>query len=130
MPLIISSRKLSLGAPATHLSRLAQTSLSGSGRARRLCPGISDVDLFSYCKRIVDLDAEVANGTLDLGMPKQELNRAQIASPLVDQCRLGPPKGMRPKQRRVETDANNPFRQQPRLLPRRQRPFRSAPAEE
>jgi hypothetical protein len=28
-----------------------------SGRACRLCPGSSDVNLFGYCQRVVNLDA-------------------------------------------------------------------------
>jgi hypothetical protein len=32
--------------------------------------GTSDVDLFRYCQRVIDLYAEVSDGTLDLGMPQ------------------------------------------------------------
>jgi hypothetical protein len=35
------------------------------GRAWQLCPGTSDIDLFGDLKCVVDLDAEVANGTFD-----------------------------------------------------------------
>jgi hypothetical protein len=38
------------------------------GRAWPLCPGTSDVNLFRYCDRIVDLNAKIAHRTLDLGM--------------------------------------------------------------
>ena len=33
------------------------------------CPGTSDIDLFSYGESIVDLDAKIAHGALDLGVP-------------------------------------------------------------
>jgi hypothetical protein len=33
----------------------------GGGKASRLCPGISDVDLFGYGESVVDLNAEVAH---------------------------------------------------------------------
>jgi len=33
----------------------------------------SDIDLFGYSKSIIDFDAEVAHGALDLGVAKQEL---------------------------------------------------------
>ncbi len=36
----------------------------------------SDVDLFSNLDGIIDLDPEVANSALDLGMPEQELDSA------------------------------------------------------
>ena len=36
-----------------------------------LCPGISDVDLFSYREGIVDLNAEVSDGAFDFGVAKQ-----------------------------------------------------------
>ena len=56
----------------------------GSGRAQ-LCPHISDVNLFSYCQGIVDLDAEIPDRALDLGMPEQELDGPQVAGAPIDQ---------------------------------------------
>ena len=41
------------------------------GRARQLCPGISDVDFFSNLDRVVDLNAEITDGTLDLGVTER-----------------------------------------------------------
>ena len=46
----------------------------GRGKAGRLCPCNSDVDLFSYGEGIVDLDAEIPDGALDLGMSQQKLH--------------------------------------------------------
>jgi hypothetical protein len=42
---------------------------------------LSDVDLLRDLNGIVHFDAEVANGALDLGMSKQELDPAQITGP-------------------------------------------------
>ena len=42
---------------------------------------LSDVDLLRDLDRIVDFDAKATQGALDLGMSKQELDRAQITAP-------------------------------------------------
>ena len=44
-----------------------------TGRACPLCPGISDINLFRYRQRIIDLDAEIPDRAFDFGMTKQEL---------------------------------------------------------
>jgi hypothetical protein len=49
------------------------------GQSRPALPRTSDVDLLRYCKGVVDLDAEIAHGALDLGMAEQQLNGPQIA---------------------------------------------------
>jgi hypothetical protein len=41
------------------------------GRESLLCPGTSDINLFRYGKSIIDFDAEISNGALDLGVPQQ-----------------------------------------------------------
>ena len=38
-------------------------------------PLFSDVDLLRYGERIIDLNSEIADRTLDLRVAKQELNR-------------------------------------------------------
>jgi hypothetical protein len=58
------------------------------GRACPLCPGISDVNLFRYGQRVIDLDAEISDRAFDLGMSKQKLDGPEIASPSVDQGSL------------------------------------------
>ncbi len=47
--------------------------LIGSGRARPLCPGISDINLFCYRERIINLNPEISDCTFDLGMAEKEL---------------------------------------------------------
>jgi len=53
---------------------MALSCLRWVGRACPLCPGTSDVDLFSYRERIIDLDAEVPDGAFDFGVPELELH--------------------------------------------------------
>jgi hypothetical protein len=59
-----------------------------SGRACPLCPGISDINLFRYRKRIIYLDAEVSDGAFDFCVARQELHGPQIAGSTTDQRRL------------------------------------------
>jgi hypothetical protein len=48
---------------------LALTCPTRWGEASPLRPRSSDVDLFCYCERVVDLDPKVSHGALDLGVP-------------------------------------------------------------
>jgi len=50
---------------------LAQIGGSRTGRACPLFLGISDVNLFCDCQGVIDLNAEISDGTFDLGVPKQ-----------------------------------------------------------
>lgn len=59
-------------------------------------PPTSDINLLSECDGIVDFDAKVSNGALDLGVTEQQLHRPQVTRPSVDQRRLGPAQGMGP----------------------------------
>src|ERR1700736_5506563 len=61
----------------------------GRGKASRLCPCSSDVDLFGDGESVIDLNAEVAHRTLNLLVAQQKLDRPQIASATVYECRLG-----------------------------------------
>src|SRR5215471_3155507 len=88
------------------------------GRAFPLCPGISDVNLFRYRERVINLDAEVSDGTLDFRMAEQELDRTQVASAPVDQRYLGAPKRVGAVDARIEADACDPLGDEPRVLPR------------
>lgn len=64
-------------------------------------PPKSDVNLFCYREGVVDLDAEISDGTLDLGVPQKELHGSQITGSTVNQSCLGPANGMRHEQVRV-----------------------------
>lgn len=45
----------------------------------------SDLGLLSHFQRVVNLDAEIANGAFELGVPEQQLDCAQILGAPVDQ---------------------------------------------
>ena len=59
-------------------------------RSWRYSVEASDIDLFRKFNGVINLDAKIANSTLDLGMAKQELHCSEVASSPVDQHRLCP----------------------------------------
>ena len=54
-----------------------------------------DVDLLGYGKRIIDLNSEISDCTLDSSVAQQELNCSKISRFLIDQSCLGPAERMR-----------------------------------
>jgi hypothetical protein len=90
----------------------------------------SDVDLLSNLDCIVDLNAEVPHGALNLGMSKQKLYGSQVARPPVDQYRLSPPQRMGAELRWIKAYAGNPLVNEPRILSRRQSQVISATGKE
>jgi hypothetical protein len=44
------------------------------GKASRLWPSNSDVDLFGYGESVIDFDAEIPDSAFDLRMPQQQLH--------------------------------------------------------
>jgi hypothetical protein len=69
-------------------SALGPKAARGTGRACPLSPGISDVDLFRYGKRVVNLDAQIPDGALDFGVAQRQLHGSQVADSPVDKGRL------------------------------------------
>ena len=57
-------------------------------------PRCSDVDLLGDRERVIDLDAKVSDRALHLGVPKEQLNRAEVPGSAVDQSGLGSPQRM------------------------------------
>jgi hypothetical protein len=57
-------------ATASHLDS-TQTGGQRLGRAFPLCPRISDINLFRYCQRVIDLNAKIPDRAFDLGMPER-----------------------------------------------------------
>ena len=55
---------------------LTQICRSEAGRACPLCPGNSDVNLFSYGQGIINLDAEIPDCAFNLGMAQEDLHRS------------------------------------------------------
>ena len=78
------------------------------GRAGQLCPGSSDVDLPRYSESVVDLNAEITHGALDLSMAKQKLDGTHVAGSAINQRRLGSVERVRPDESRVEANAGDP----------------------
>ena len=58
---------------------LAQSGGRKMGRACLLCPGISDINLFRYCRGIVHFDPEIPDRAFDLGVAKQKLDSPEVA---------------------------------------------------
>jgi hypothetical protein len=64
---------------------------SGVGRALTALPRFSDVDLLGDGERVVDLNTEIPDRALHLGVPKEQLSRAEVPGSPIDQGRLGSP---------------------------------------
>src|SRR5690349_5219818 len=88
------------------------------GRACPLCPSDSDINLFGYRERIINLDTEIADRAFDLGVAEQELHGSQIARAAVDQRCLGPAEGVRTKHPRIKPDACHPVGKKASILAR------------
>src|ERR1700755_218114 len=95
---------------------MAHICRSYSGRACPLCPGTSDINLFCYRERVVDLDTEIAYGALDFRVAEQALDGPKISRAPLDQSSLRPSQRMRPERPRIEPDATNPFGDQACVL--------------
>jgi hypothetical protein len=52
-------------------------------------PSGSHVNLFGHLECVINLDAEVSRGALDLGMAEQQLNCPQVAGSAIDQRGVG-----------------------------------------
>ena len=94
---------------------LARTRSQQAGRACPLCPGTSDVNLLRYRERVIDLNAQISDGALDLCVAEQELDGPKIAGAPIDQRRLRSPEGMGAEKPRFKSDSGNPFRDKPRV---------------
>ncbi len=87
-------------------------------------PRTSDIDLFGDREGIIDLDAKIPCGTLNLAVTKQELHGAHIAGPPVDQSGPGAPQQMRTGLTGIQPDAGDPFSHQAGVLPGGEAPAR------
>jgi hypothetical protein len=64
------------------------------GQSVTALPRGSDVDLLGDGERVIGLDAEIPDRALHLGVAKEQLNRAEVPGPPVNQSRLGSPQRM------------------------------------
>jgi hypothetical protein len=110
--------------------QVAHFQLEWSGKARRLCPGTSDVDLLRDLNGVVDLDTEVADGALDFGMSEQQLDRPQVAGSPIDQRGLSPAQRVGSELEGIEADAGYPLTNQAGVLSGSQAAIASTPAGE
>jgi len=69
---------------AAALGRSATVGFSGRNERRGL-----HLSLLRYLQRVVDLDAEVSDSTLQFAVPEEKLDRSQIPGSPVYQRRLG-----------------------------------------
>ena len=86
---------------------LARTRSQQAGRACPLCPGTSDVNLLRYRERVIDLNAQISDGALDLCVAEQG---PKIAGTPINQRRLRSSEGMGAEKLRFKSDPGNPFR--------------------
>jgi hypothetical protein len=54
------------------------------GQSVTALPRCSDVDLLGDRERVIDVDAEVSDRALHLGVAKEQLNRAEVAGSSVN----------------------------------------------
>ncbi len=80
---------------------------------------LSQIGLLGQDQGVVDLDAEVADGALQLGVAEQELTGAQVAGALVDQRHLGAAQAVGAVGGGIEAGEGDPVVDQPAVLPRR-----------
>ena len=60
--------------PSLNVRNWHEGDAEGGAKPVRLCPCSSDVNLFSYGKGIIDFNAKIPDGTLDLRMSQQQLH--------------------------------------------------------
>lgn len=80
----------------------------------------SNLDLLCHLKRIVDLDAEIANGAFQLRIPEQQLYRPKVLRPAVDQRGSSTAHSVGAICGIVEANRCDPAMHNPGVLPRRQ----------
>lgn len=78
------------------------------------------LDFGPFCKNqgVIDVDAKVPDGVLDLAVPQQNLDSAQITRGLIDHRCLGPPKRVRAVFPTIQPNGRDPLVNQPRILSR------------
>ena len=67
---------------------------------------------------LLNVDTEVSNGALNLGVAEEDLDCSQIAGRLVDDRRLGSAQRMRAVFLGMQSNADDPLAHEPCVLPR------------
>ena len=94
------------------IGRIA-TSLHGRYLGARL-----RLRLLRHLQRIIDFNAEVADSTLQFGVPKQYLNRTQVLGPPVNERGLGAAQRVGAVIAWIKINACHPGLDDPRVLTR------------
>lgn len=89
-------------------------------RRHRPAQGALYLGLFGHFQSSIDFDAEVTNGTFELGMSWQQLHGSQVLGPAIDQGRLRPPKFVCAVASLVQIQLSDPGVHDPGVLPRRE----------
>ena len=77
-----------------------------------------NLSLLRDLQGVIYFNTEIPNGAFQLGVAQQKLDGPQIFGPLVNECRLGPPHGVRAIDRRIEAGGSNPMMNDPSVLSR------------
>src|SRR5215208_2615775 len=76
-----------------------------------------DLGGFRQSKCVFYVDAEVPDCALNLRVPEQDLNSAEVSGLLVDDARFGPPERVRPVILPTQSYAGDPLVHEPGVLP-------------
>ena len=76
------------------ISAFGYERLIRGGQSVTALPRCSDVDLLGNGERVIDLDAKISDRALHFGVPKEELNRAEVPGSPMNHSRLGSPHRM------------------------------------
>ena len=97
---------------------MAGQRLSGAAN-RRTGPRLRlHLRLFCHFERIINFDTQVPHGAFQLAMPEQELDRAKILCPSINEGGLGAPQRVRSVGRRIQTDLPHPATDDASILTR------------
>jgi hypothetical protein len=89
---------------------LARTRHEEAGRARLLCAGASDIDLFRDRQCVVNLNAEISHRALYLDAAQQQLDGTEIARTTINEGSLGSTEWVRAEEAWIQSDVREPFR--------------------
>ena len=93
--------------------------MTGSVRSTAGLPGpLSNFGLRGNFESVVDLDAEVSHGALELRMAEEQLHGSQIPGSPVDEGWLGTPDRVRSVPGRIKADFLHPAVNNASVLPR------------
>lgn len=79
-------------------------------------PQVSEMDALRDCKRVIDLNAQVAHCAFELGVPQRELSGSQVTGLAIDQCRFRAAQGVGAVGCRIQTDQADPASNDPSVL--------------